>query len=75
MSGTANLSGGWIGTDFYLSCANEDINSTAVFITCRNARLFPSYVNETLGRVRINFYDEDTDTFQAGFSVVVYKTN
>jgi len=75
VSGTANLSGGWIGTDFYLSCANEDINSTAVFITCRNARLFPSYVNETLGRVRINFYDEDTDTFQAGFSVVVYKTN
>lgn len=75
ISGTANLTGGWIGPDFYLTCANEDINNTAVFITCRNAKLFPSYVNETLGRVRINFYDTDTDTFQAGFSVVVYKTN
>lgn len=75
LSGTANLSGDWIGNEFYLACANENINDASVFITCRNAKLFPSYVNETLGRVRINLYDENTDSFNASFSVIVYKTN
>jgi hypothetical protein len=75
LSGTANLTGGWIVNDFYLTCAGTNINNTAISITCRNARLYPSFFNANDGKVQINLFDDSGDKFKAGFSVVVYKAN
>lgn len=75
LSGTGNLTGSWSGTNFLLTCSGENINNTAVSITCRNARLMPSFSNASSGRVQINFFDDGGDAYVAGFSVVIYKTN
>jgi hypothetical protein len=75
ISGTANLSGAWLGTIFKLDCTTA-ISDAAVVITCRNGKLFPSWTPSGASTsVNINFYNSDGDEFKVSFSVVIYKAN
>jgi hypothetical protein len=75
ISGTANVSGVWLDTIFKLDCTTP-ISDAAVIITCRNARLFPSWIpTGSPNSINIFLYDNDGDERKAAFSVVIYKAN
>ncbi|MBC7937178.1 MAG: hypothetical protein H7Y86_17680 [Rhizobacter sp.] len=73
--GTASLTGGWIGNDFYLEASNgADISDGILSVTCYNANVTPSFVVSG-ARLKISFFDEDGDQFKPSFSVVLYMVN
>ncbi len=75
ISGTSNLSGGWIGTIFLLDCTT-DIQNAAVIVTVRNGKLMPSWTPAGNNSVNIQFFDSDDDERgPVAFSVVIYKAN
>ncbi len=74
VSGTSNISGGWIGTIFKLDCTSDITNAT-VMITPRGAKMMSSWEpNGSSTSINIYFYDSDDDERSGvGFSVVIYK--
>lgn len=74
ISGTSNISGGWIGSIFKLDCTSDLTNAT-VMITPRGAKMMSSW--EPTGsatKINIYFYDSDDDERSGvGFSVIIYK--
>ena len=76
ISGTSNISGGWIGTLFKLDCT-DDMSNVAVIVTVRNGKLIPTWFptgsNYT---IYLQFFDGDGDDLgPVAFSVVIYKAN
>jgi hypothetical protein len=75
ISGTAAVTVSWGGTTCYVGVNGVDISTASVAITCRNARLIPSWTPNG-ERIAINFLDSDNDSVgPVGFSIVIYKAN
>lgn len=75
ISGTAAVTVAWGGTTCYVGVNGVDISTASVAITCRNARLIPSWTPNG-ERIAINFLDSDNDSVgPVGFSIVIYKAN
>ena len=75
ISGTSAVTVAWGGTTCYVGVNGVDISTASVAITCRNARLIPSWTPNG-ERIAINFLDSDNDSVgPVGFSIVIYKAN
>lgn len=75
-SGSSNVSGGWIGDDFFLEIPGVNLNTATILITLRNSNLTAAWSAAANDRIQINFYDGDTDKHRpTGFSVLVFKEN
>lgn len=75
-SGSANVTGGWIGDDFFLEIPGVNLNFATIVITCRNSSYRPTWSASSNDRIQINFIDNAGDKQRpTGFSVVVYKEN
>ena len=75
ISGTASLNIEWGGDRCLIGVNGVDISNASISITCRNARLIPSWTPNG-ERIAINFYDSDGDSIgPVGFSIVIYKAN
>lgn len=75
ISGTASVNVEWGGGTCLIGVNGVDISNASVAITCRNARLIPSWTPNG-ERIAINFLDSDNDSVgPVGFSIVIYKAN
>ena len=75
ISGTASVNVEWGGGVCLIGVNGVDISDASVAITCRNARLIPSWTPNGQ-RIAINFLDSDNDSVgPVGFSIIIYKAN